>query len=98
MADQTESEAQTAPTAVLIGAAEIAQAFEGKTCTTAKGARFTFTRDGHYAYDGLWTNAGHYAVRNGAIDVTLDSGLGRSFTISKKGSVIYMEQTALACE
>ena len=81
----------------LMGAADITAALKGMICTTKAGARFTFTDDGHYAYDGLWTNSGHYSVGNGAIIVELDNGLGRSFAISRKGDVFYMEQTAISC-
>jgi hypothetical protein len=33
----------------------------GRICTTEGGATFTFTSDGHYAYDGMWTDTGHYS-------------------------------------
>ena len=82
---------------VAISAGEITRAVVGKTCTTKAGAKFTFTDDGHYAYDGLWTNQGHYAVNDGAVTVLFDSGLEREFAISRKENVFYMEETALSC-
>ena len=81
----------------LISADEITRAFVGKTCVTRTGATFTFTNDGHYGYDGLWTNSGHYSVHDGGITVILDSGLERSFAISKKGEVFFIEETPLSC-
>lgn len=76
---------------------ELAQAFKGKMCTTKTGAKLTFGTDGLYAYDGLWTNGGRYSVRGDVITVTLDNGLERDFTISRKGDVLYMEQTVISC-
>lgn len=83
---------------IAISADEITRAVVGKTCTTKAGAKFTFTDDGHYAYDGLWTNQGHYAVNDGAVTILLDSGLEREFAISRKGDVFYMEETVLSCD
>lgn len=77
---------------------EINQVFKGKTCTTKGGATFTFSDDGRYAYSGLWQNGGRYSIEDGAISVALESGLERSFAISRRRGVLYMEQTAIACE
>lgn len=85
------------PAGVPASADEITRVVVGKTCTTKAGAKFTFSNDGHYAYDGLWANRGHYSVNDGAITVLLDSGLERAFAISRKGDVFYMEETALSC-
>ena len=82
---------------IVISADEITRAVVGKTCTTKVGAKFTFTDDGHYAYDGLWSNQGHYLVNDGAVTILLDSGLEREFAISRKDNVFYMEETALSC-
>lgn len=81
----------------VVSAGEIARIVVGKTCTTKAGAKFTFTDDGHYAYVGLWANQGHYEVSDGAVTILLDSGLEREFAISRKGDVLYMEETALSC-
>jgi hypothetical protein len=86
------------PAGVLVSADEIARVVVGKTCTTKAGAKFTFSDDGHYEYDGLWANSGHYFVHDGAVTVLLDSGLEREFAIVRKGDVVYMEQTALSCK
>lgn len=85
------------PVSAPIKTNELAQAFKGKMCTTKTGAKLTFGADGLYAYDGLWTNGGRYSVRADVITVMLDNGLERDFTISRKGDVLYMEQTALSC-
>lgn len=77
---------------------EIIQALRGKICVTKAGAKLTFGRDGLYAYDGLWANGGRYSVNDGVITVILDNGLERSFAITRKDDVFYMEQTALSCE
>lgn len=82
---------------VSLSAGEIKHAFVGKTCTSKAGARFTFTKDGHYAYAGLWENRGHYRVGAGAVTVLLDSGLERDFAITKRGDALYIEETALSC-
>ena len=82
---------------LVIGADEITRAVVGKTCTTKAGAKFTFTEDGHYAYDGLWTNQGHYTVNDGSLTVLLDSGLEREFAVSRQENIFYMEETALSC-
>lgn len=83
--------------AVAANAEEIAQALRGKTCTSRVGATFMFGHDGRYAYDGLWKNGGVYVIGQGFVTVTLDSGLERSFAISRHGEVFYMEETALRC-
>jgi len=69
----------------------------GKVCTTAGGATFTFARDGHYAYDGMWTDTGHYTLHEGAVTILLDSGLERDFAVSRRDGVLYLEQTAVRC-
>jgi hypothetical protein len=81
----------------LVPAASVAAALKGKICTTQGGATFTFTKDGHYAYDGMWTDSGHYSVHDGAVTILLDSGLGRDFAISRRDGVLYMERTAVRC-
>ncbi|SEE38057.1 hypothetical protein SAMN05519104_5942 [Rhizobiales bacterium GAS188] len=81
-----------------MSAAEITQVVKGKICSTKGGAEFSFGSDGRYGYDGLWKDEGSYAVNRGTITVTSESGLERSFAISKKGGAFYMEQTALTCE
>jgi hypothetical protein len=77
---------------------EITLGIKGKICTTSAGARFSFERDGQYSYEGLWKNAGRYAISDGAITILLDSGLERSFVISRKKEIFYMEKTAISCE
>lgn len=80
-----------------LSADEIALAIKGAICTTKAGARFTFSGDGHYTYDGLWQSRGHYTIGHGMITVTFDSGLERSFAMSRRDGVLYMEQTGLSC-
>lgn len=75
---------------------EIALGIRGKICTTSAGARFSFEQDGQYSYEGLWKNAGRYAIS--AITILLDSGLEISFVISRKGEIFYMERTAILCD
>jgi len=82
---------------VSISADEITRAVVGKVCTTKAGATFTFSRDGHYAYNGLWENGGHYRVHDDAVTILLDSGLEREFAVSRKEDVLYLEETALSC-
>lgn len=94
----TQVLAQPVNVSVPVAADEITQSFRGKICTTKGGAKFTFSNDGHYAYDGLWQSIGHYVISDGTIIVTLDNGLRRFFAISKKGEALYMEQTALSCK
>lgn len=77
---------------------EMMQAFKGKVCTTKAGAKFMFGEDGRYSYEGLWSNAGRYSINDGAITVILDSGLERSFLVSRKGDAFYLEQTAVSCK
>lgn len=89
------TEAHTASTALSAG--EVALAIKGKICTTKTGAKFSFSMDGSYIYDGLWHNDGIYTIDPGTITVTFSSGLRRSFAISIKDGVYYMEQTALSC-
>ncbi|QRM34660.1 hypothetical protein [Microvirga sp. VF16] len=89
--------AQAEPESGLIRADEITRALRGKVCTSRVGATFAFANDGHYAYDGLWTDHGTYSVHDGAVTVLLDSGLERDFAISRRGGVLYMEETAVSC-
>lgn len=83
--------------AVAANAKEIAEALRGKICTTRVGAKFAFGLEGLYVYEGLWKQRGAYAIGDGAVTVTLDSGLERSFAISRHGSAYYIEQTQLNC-
>jgi len=82
---------------VAASASDIEGALRGKLCTTRAGAKFTFSRDMHYSYDGLWKNRGHYAIKDGAVTVSLDNGLVRDFAISRAGKDFYMEETAITC-
>jgi hypothetical protein len=91
------AQALAQPVNVSIGADEVAESFKGKICITKGGSKFTFSNDGHYAYDGLWQSGGHYVIGDGMIIVTFDSGLRRFFAISKKGEALYMEQTLVSC-
>lgn len=86
------------PARASFSADKVTRAIRGKTCTTKAGATFTFGQNGEYNYDGLWTDHGRYWVNNAAVTVLLDNGLERSFAISRKGGVLYMEQTALFCK
>jgi hypothetical protein len=85
-------------TGSVIKAGELARVIRGKICVTRGGAKFKFTNNWHYAYDGLWTSEGHYSIQDGVVTVLLDSGLERGFSISLKDGVLYMEQTAISCE
>jgi hypothetical protein len=76
---------------------EILSSIKGRVCVTKGGARFTFTRSGHYAYDGMWTDKGHYSVHDGAVTILLDSGLERDFAVSRRDGILYLEQTAVHC-
>jgi len=80
-----------------LAAKEIMHVLRGKVCTSRVGATFAFTKDGHYAYDGLWTDHGHYSVHSGAVTILLDSGIEKTFAISRRGGVLYMEETAVSC-
>ncbi|OYY82547.1 MAG: hypothetical protein B7Y12_23640 [Rhizobiales bacterium 24-66-13] len=91
------SQAAAHSVANAIGAAEIARVVQGKTCSTKAGAKFSFGTKGQYAYDGLWKNDGHYRISTGLITVRLHSGLERSFAVTTKSSVLYLEDTALSC-
>jgi hypothetical protein len=93
----TTTEALTHSPASVMGSDEISDALKGMICTTKAGARFTFSGDGHYGYEGFWKNGGHYAIARGAVIVTFDSGLERSYAISRRGDVLYMENTAIVC-
>lgn len=92
------SQAMAHSSKALISADEITRVLEGKTCSTKAGAKFAFGRDGQYSYDGLWKNGGRYTVTAGMVTITLDNGLERSFVISRRGEVLFMEQTALTCD
>lgn len=81
-----------------LSANEITKTLRGKVCSTRVGAKIGFGEDGQYSYEGLWKNGGRYTVGAGIITVTLDNGLERSFVISRKGDVFFMEQTALSCD
>lgn len=83
--------------AVMAHAEEITQALSGKVCVTRAGATFMFSPDGRYEYEGLWKNGGQYEIGDGIVTVMFDSGLGRSFTISRHDKVFYMEETVLYC-
>lgn len=85
------------PSLPRLTADEIGRHLTGKTCTTNAGAKFTFGLDGHYSYDGLWRSAGRYSIGNGTVTVLLDSGLERSFAVSRKGNVYYLEDTSVSC-
>lgn len=80
-----------------VRASEITRALKGKVCTSRVGATFAFGTDGHYAYDGLWTDHGHYRIHDGAVTIMLDSGLEKSFAISRRNGVLFMEDTAVSC-
>ena len=86
------------PARTSLSAGEVALAIKGKICTTKTGAKFSFSMDGSYIYDGLWQNSGSYTIDSGTIIVTFDSGLRRAFAISIRDGVYYMEQTALSCD
>jgi hypothetical protein len=69
----------------------------GKICTSKAGAKFEFSRSGHYHYNGLWSSAGHYKIHNGFITVLLDSGLERDFAVASRDGQLYFEDTAVSC-
>lgn len=79
-------------------AANVAEELNGKLCTTRSGSYLHFAADGHYAYDGLWRDGGHYVITRDAITITLKNGLQRSYAIAIKDGVLYMDKTALSCE
>jgi hypothetical protein len=85
------------PAEGLMRAPEIIHVLAGKVCTSRVGATFGFGRDGHYTYDGLWRDHGHYSVHDGGVTILLDSGLEKDFLVSRRGGVLYMEETAVAC-
>jgi hypothetical protein len=80
-----------------LGLREITSAINGKVCATAGGARFTFQNDGRFSYNGLWQSSGSFTLGENAVVVTFDSGLQRSFGISKRDGDLYMEQTRVVC-
>lgn len=80
-----------------LGLREITSAINGKVCATAGGARFIFQTDGRFSYDGLWQSSGSFRLGENAVVVTFDSGLQRSFEISKRDGDLYMEQTRVVC-
>jgi hypothetical protein len=89
--------AQGHPAVLSLSVQEIASAISGKICTTGGGARFTFGKDGRFAYDGLWQSSGSYIVASDAIVVTFDNGLRRAFAISIRDGALYLEQTRVSC-
>jgi hypothetical protein len=89
--------AQVEPAGAPVRANEITRALKGKVCTSRVGATFAFGKDGHYSYDGLWTDHGHYSIHDGAVTILLDSGLERDFAISKRDGILFMEETAVSC-
>lgn len=93
----TAAPAQAPQDAGPLRANEITRALRGKTCISRVGATFAFAKDGHYAYDGLWTDHGRYSVHDGAVTILLDSGLEKNFVISRREGVLYMEETAVSC-
>ncbi|MBM6595403.1 hypothetical protein [Microvirga pudoricolor] len=95
MAAITSVQAQSAGGS--IRASEITRALKGKVCTSRVGATFEFGKDGHYAYDGLWTDHGHYRIHDGAVTIMLDSGLEKDFAISRRNGILFMEDTAVSC-
>ena len=80
-----------------LGIKEIAGAINGQVCATAGGARFTFDNDGRFSYDGLWQSTGSFTLGDSAIVVTFDSGLQRTFVISRRDGALYLEQTRVVC-
>ncbi|WP_148663500.1 hypothetical protein [Bosea vaviloviae] len=88
---------QAHPAGTALSAGEVALAIKGKICTTKTGAKFSFSIDGKYIYDGLWQSSGSYAIDRDSITVTFASGLRRAFTISVREGILYMEQTAISC-
>lgn len=93
------TQAFAAPDEPQITVDRTAETLKGNICTTSGGATFTFHSDGHYAYAGLGrTHSGHYLVGASAVTVLLDNGLGRSFAVSRKADVLYMEATAIHCQ
>jgi hypothetical protein len=92
------AETPALPVSVAVGMDQVTQALTGKVCTTNGKAKFTFKKDGHYVYDGMWTDKGHYSTKEGAVTILLDSGLERDFKISVRSGVLYMEDTAILCE
>ncbi len=84
-------------TSELVSADEIERSLKGKICTTRTGATFSFSDDGHYVYDGLWRNGGHYMIKAGGVLVAFDSGLQRMFSISLRDGALYIEKTAMSC-
>lgn len=86
------------PVSVSMSADEITQTVVGKVCTNKPGAQFTFSGDGHYGYVGLWNSSGHYQVNDGAVTVLFDNGMERVFAISRRGDVVYIEETAISCK
>ena len=80
-----------------LGVEEITSAINGKVCATAGGAHFTFDNDGRFSYDGLWQSSGNFTLGDSAVVVTFDSGLQRTFEISRRDGALYMEQTRVVC-
>jgi hypothetical protein len=82
---------------IALGLKEITSAISGKVCATAGGARFTFDNDGRFSYDGLWQSSGSFTFGDSAVVVTFDSGLQRTFEISRRDGALYMEETRVVC-
>lgn len=76
---------------------QISNDLHGKVCTSRVGASFAFSHDGRYTYDGLWHDTGRYRVHDGAVEILFDDGLQRDFSISRRGSTLLMEETAIVC-
>jgi hypothetical protein len=91
------TQAEVRPTGDPIRAIEITRALKGKVCKSRVGATFAFGKDGHYSYNGLWTDHGHYSIHDGAVTILLDSGLERDFAISRRKGILFMEGTAVSC-
>lgn len=79
-------------------AANVAEELRGKLCTTRSGSYLHFAADGHYGYDGLWRDGGHYAITRDSVTITLKNGLQRSYAISMIDGILYMDRIALSCE
>jgi hypothetical protein len=79
-------------------AANVAEELKGKLCTTRSGSYLHFAADGHYGYDGLWRDGGHYAITRDAVTITLKNGLQRAYAIAMRDGVLYMDRVALSCE
>lgn len=86
------------PSATSDALVNVAEDLKGKLCTTRSGTYLHFASDGHYGYDGLWRNAGHYVITREAVTIRLDNGLERSYPIRMQDGILYMGRVALNCE